>query len=69
MAAIIILNYNGESYLKEFLPTVLTHSQGHRVYIADNASTDNSLEVLSSFGRQIDIVKLPKNLGFAAGYN
>ncbi|MFN3589594.1 MAG: glycosyltransferase [Spirosomataceae bacterium] len=69
MAAIVILNYNGATYLKEFLPTVISFSEGHSIYVADNASTDTSLEVLSTFGKRIDVISLPKNVGFAEGYN
>lgn len=69
MAAIVILNYNGENYLKEFLPTVISFSRGHTIFVADNASTDSSLEVLSVFGDQIQVISLPKNVGFAEGYN
>ena len=69
MAAIVILNYNGATYLNEFLPTVISYSKGHAIYVADNDSTDTSLEVLSTFGKSIVVISLPKNVGFAEGYN
>ncbi|HEX8657974.1 MAG TPA: hypothetical protein VF690_10585, partial [Hymenobacter sp.] len=45
--AIVILNWNGAGFLSRFLPGVLTHADGARVIVADNASTDNSVELLA----------------------
>lgn len=67
--AIVILNYNGQTYLKQFLPFVLdSEYENLSIYVADNASTDNSKEVLSSFPT-IKTLFLPENGGFAQGYN
>lgn len=44
--AVVILNWNGEEMLRRFLPGVLAHTQAE-IYVADNASTDKSLELLS----------------------
>ncbi len=67
--AIVILNYNGQSYLKQFLPYVLeSEYENLSIYVADNASTDNSREVLSDF-EQVKTLFLPENGGFARGYN
>ena len=41
--AVVILNYNGEKLLQQFLPSVLQHSQGAEIIVADNASTDQSI--------------------------
>ena len=41
--AIIILNYNGQKYLEQFLPSVRQHSPNCEIWVADNASTDQSL--------------------------
>lgn len=40
-----------------------------KVIVADNGSTDVSLQVLETFGNSISILKSPSNLGFAGGYN
>ncbi|NRB50741.1 MAG: bifunctional riboflavin kinase/FAD synthetase [Saprospiraceae bacterium] len=67
--AIVILNYNGQTYLKQFLPFVLeSEYENLSIYVADNASTDNSKEVLSGFP-DVKTLFLPKNGGFAQGYN
>lgn len=67
--AIVILNYNGQTYLKQFLPFVLeSEYENLSIYVADNASTDNSKEVLSGFP-SVKTLFLPENGGFAQGYN
>lgn len=67
--AVVILNYNGQTYLKQFLPFVLKSDYKNvSIYVADNASTDNSKEVLSDFP-DIKTLFLPTNGGFAKGYN
>ena len=44
--AIVILNWNGAEMLKKYLPSVLQHSRNEaEVYVADNASTDNSVQM------------------------
>src|SRR5688572_22031089 len=67
--AVVILNYNGEKLLPEFLPSVLEYSEDAEVYVADNASTDNSLHVLRSQFPKVKIISLDKNYGFCGGYN
>jgi len=69
--AIIILNWNGKHFLKEFLPTLIKHTPSElaEIIIADNGSTDDSLSWLNENYQQINIIKLDKNYGFAAGYN
>jgi GT2 family glycosyltransferase len=67
--AIVILNWNGEGFLKQFLPSVLRHSDGTRIIVADNGSTDGSLDVLKNEFSQVEILALDKNYGFAGGYN
>lgn len=67
--AIVILNWNGKHYLQQFLPFVLaTDYPNYRIIIADNASTDDSLDFLKLYP-QIEIIRLEKNFGFAKGYN
>ena len=68
--AIVILNWNGVKMLTRFLPNVLDYSRDEAtVYVADNASTDNSLEVLKTHFPEVRIIRLDKNWGFAEGYN
>ncbi|MEO0311311.1 MAG: hypothetical protein RIQ89_968 [Bacteroidota bacterium] len=67
--AIVILNWNGAHYLEQFLPFVLLHSGNARVIVADNASTDNSLNLLANKFKTVSVIKLPTNTGYAGGYN
>ena len=67
--AIVILNWNGGKMLQRYLPTVLQYSRGDAsIYVADNASTDDSLTLLSEFP-ECNVIRLAKNWGFAEGYN
>jgi GT2 family glycosyltransferase len=67
--AIVILNFNGAHYLIKFLPSVLQFSQGCRIVIADNCSTDNSVEVLTKQFPQVELLQLKINHGYSQGYN
>lgn len=67
--AIVILNYNGSAYLEKFLPGVIKHSTEADIYVADNASTDNSIELLKTNFPEVKLIVLSKNHGFAGGYN
>lgn len=69
--AVVILNWNGAGYLKKFLPVLLSNTrlEGVRIVVTDNASTDNSLEVLSKEFPTVEQLVLDKNYGFAGGYN
>ncbi len=68
--AVVILNYNGEQYLKQFLPAVLASTYSNlQVIVADNGSTDNSINVLIQNFPSVTILKNNQNLGFAGGYN
>lgn len=67
--AVIILNWNGEKILPEFLPSVLAHTPEARIVVADNGSTDRSLEMLGRDFPQVETVALGENFGFAEGYN
>ena len=68
--AIVILNWNGRSYLEQFLPPVLaTTYERYEVIVADNASTDESVHFLAENYPQVRIIFLEKNFGFARGYN
>jgi len=67
--AIVILNYNGRQHLQTYLPSVIANSAGWQIFVADNASTDDSITFLEKHYPQIQRIILPKNFGFAAGYN
>lgn len=68
--AVVILNWNGEKFLKQFLPNVVEHSSDMAdVVVIDNASKDGSIEYITSAFPQVQIVQLPVNYGFAGGYN
>lgn len=67
--AVVILNWNGKSFLEQFLPTVISCSQGARIVVADNASTDDSVTYLKSNFPEVTIVQNESNGGFAKGYN
>ena len=69
--AVIILNWNGEKLLVEFLPSVdrFTPRRIADVIVADNGSTDGSLGLLRRDFPDVAVLPFDKNLGFAAGYN
>nr|WP_319397301.1 glycosyltransferase [uncultured Carboxylicivirga sp.] len=69
--AIVILNWNGSSLLKQFLPVVIKNSNRKdvEIIVADNASTDNSLEYIRMNHPEIKTILLDQNYGFAGGYN
>lgn len=67
--AIVILNWNGSDMLRRFLPSVMTCSGTARVYVADNASTDDSMQMLAEKFPDVGLIPLEKNYGFAEGYN
>ena len=60
--AIVILNWNGSRMLKQYLPSVLLYSREEAtVYVADNASTDDSLELLREHFPEVKLISLEKN--------
>lgn len=82
--SVIILNWNGEKLLRQFLPAVVRHTVGDlagdtadgtsvadiaEVVLADNGSTDGSLQWVRTAFPQVRVIELGSNLGFAAGYN
>ena len=70
--AVVILNWNTEGFLREFLPGLL-HSvskvERAEVIVADNASTDGSMKVMQEEFPQVRTIVLEKNFGFTGGYN
>ena len=70
MIAVVILNWNGAEMLRRFLPSVVEHSHPlGEVIVADNGSTDNSLEILQQEFPEVHTLVLDRNYGFAEGYN
>jgi GT2 family glycosyltransferase len=67
--AVVILNYNGLAHLQKFLPGVVRFSPGAAVVVADNGSTDKSLEFISENFPAVQVIDIGKNLGFCGGYN
>jgi GT2 family glycosyltransferase len=68
--AIIILNWNGQKLLEQFLPSVVNFSSElAEIYIADNASTDSSIKFVNKFYPSIKIIENTTNEGYAKGYN
>ncbi len=67
--AVVILNWNGKDLLEKFLPSVVKFSNEANVYIADNASTDDSVAFISEFFPSVKIIQNKVNGGYAKGYN
>ena len=67
--AVVILNWNGASFLKKFLPSVISYSKEANIYIIDNKSDDNSLELVTKYFSQVNWISNPSNLWYAKGYN
>ena len=71
--SVIILNWNGAEMLRRYLPSVVKSIQHSafsvQLIVADNGSTDNSLEVLAKEFPTVTTIVLDKNYGFAEGYN
>ncbi len=66
--AIVILNWNGKALLQQFLPAVLEFSEEAKIYVIDNASTDDSINWLKKQYSQISVIPLANNFGYAGGY-
>ena len=68
--AVVILNWNGKSFLEQFLPGVIKYSKDvAEIIIADNDSSDDSVEFLQKNFPEIRIIQNETNGGFAKGYN
>ena len=67
--SVVILNWNGEAMLRQYLPSVLAYTQlpGVEIVVADNGSTDGSLAYLQT--QDVRVIALDQNYGFAEGYN
>lgn len=69
--AVVILNWNGQKFLEQFLPSVTTLStaEGTEIWMADNGSTDSSIAFLKQEYPSVRILQFDKNYGFTGGYN
>jgi GT2 family glycosyltransferase len=68
--AVVILNWNGRSFLEKFLPSVCQSTYGNlQLIVADNASTDDSVAFVRAQYPKVQIIQNPSNNGFAGGYN
>lgn len=69
--AIVILNWNGKELLEKFLPTIIANSdlQNTTIYVADNASTDDSVSFIKTNFKNVKIIQNDQNYGYAGGYN
>jgi len=67
--AVVILNWNGKKLLEQFLPSVVKYSKEAAIYVADNASTDDSVSFIEDHYPTVHIIKNQENGGYAKGYN
>ena len=69
--AVVILNWNGERFLREYLPSVVKNTPRKiaDVIVADNGSTDSSISVLKKDFPDVRLIEFSENHGFAEGYN
>lgn len=68
--AVVILNWNGKAYLKQFLPGILLSEYDNlQIVVGDNASTDDSVSFLQENFPTVKIIQNDQNYGFAGGYN
>ena len=67
--AVVILNWNGVQHLRHYLPSVVRTTPKVDIVVADNGSTDGSVEWLKAEMPSVKLVLLDRNYGFAEGYN
>ena len=69
--AVVILNWNGLPMLQAYLPTLVARTQdpGAFIVVADNGSTDGSVDWLQANWPDIRTLRFDKNYGFTGGYN
>ncbi len=67
---ISILTLNNLPLLKQCLQSIFDNTAGHfRVCVLDQGTTDGTRDLLASLGERIDVVRVPKNVGFVTGNN
>ena len=67
--AVVILNWNGIKWIQKFLPTIIEKSNEANIYIADNASNDESVDFVNNNYPSVKIIQNSSNEGYAKGYN
>ena len=67
--ALVVLNWNGKEILERFLPEMLRYSKEATIYVIDNNSTDDSIDLLTTEFPDIKRIINEENLGYAGGYN
>ncbi len=67
--AVVILNWNGQKLLQQFLPSITAYSKQADIFVIDNASTDDSVAFLNRNFPEIKVIQLDRNYGYAGGYN
>ena len=64
-----IINYNGGSELTECVKSLKAQTSPVRVFVFDNASTDDSIQILRNQGLDCKIIECSENLGYAGACN
>lgn len=68
--SVVILNWNGQKFLEQFLGNVVQHSEPiAKMVVADNASTDGSVDYVRKNHPTVLIQEMPENTGYTGGYN
>ncbi len=68
--ALVILNWNGKKLLEQFLPSIIKYTTNDaEIYLADNASSDDSVAFVKATFPTVKIVQNKTNGGYAKGYN
>lgn len=67
--SVVILNWNGSAMLQRFLPSIIRYSEEAEIIVADNGSTDHSIDILRKKFPSVRILPFRENYGFAEGYN
>ena len=66
---IVVINWNGLNLLRKYLKSIIDNSDNSTVYVIDNNSSDESVSYIRQNFKEVEIISLDKNYGFAEGYN
>lgn len=68
--AVLILNYNSQTYLKNCLQSLRNQTETNiDIYLIDNHSSDKSVSFVSANFPEVKLIKHPKNYGVGKGFN
>ncbi|MFN8286427.1 MAG: glycosyltransferase family 2 protein [Chitinophagales bacterium] len=69
--AVVILSWNGKKFLEQFMPAVIQHTNPQlcEIIVADNLSSDDSVDFLKRNYPTVRIIENRRNGGYAGGYN